>query len=282
MTPQNNLGVQTQIAAGAKAFVGTCGSLTWLVPRLGVDTSARLRRSEVAARPPAGGDARRAQAGRRALRRRRPAGARSVAPWPRAASRDAREGRLHRAALHLLPQLRVGGRRRWPSAGTPCTSRRTAKRRSAGASWWTGVAAAHPRHVTVGFTPILQWGRYRRLAGALRLGLDYLRYSDPRYDTTPQIRERAYERTPLFVLVLARAAGRGALVVWALERLEQAVPAPARHRRVPGRAAARRPAGHAAHRAGVAAARLRARRARARHPQRACACGAGTTCPARR
>jgi hypothetical protein len=40
MTPQNNLGVQTQIAAGAKAFVGTCGSLTWLVPRLGVDTSA--------------------------------------------------------------------------------------------------------------------------------------------------------------------------------------------------------------------------------------------------
>lgn len=40
MTPQNNLGVQTQIAAGARAFIGTCGSLTWLVPRLGVDTSA--------------------------------------------------------------------------------------------------------------------------------------------------------------------------------------------------------------------------------------------------
>ena len=40
MTPQNNLGVQTQIVAGAKAFVGTCGSLAWLAPRLGVDTSA--------------------------------------------------------------------------------------------------------------------------------------------------------------------------------------------------------------------------------------------------
>jgi hypothetical protein len=40
MTPQNNLGVQTQIAAGARAFVGTCGSLAWLAPRLGVDTSA--------------------------------------------------------------------------------------------------------------------------------------------------------------------------------------------------------------------------------------------------
>ena len=40
MTPRNNLGVQTQIVAGARAFVGTCGSLAWLAPRLGVDTSA--------------------------------------------------------------------------------------------------------------------------------------------------------------------------------------------------------------------------------------------------
>ena len=40
MTPQNNLGVQTQIAAGARSFVGTCGSISWMVPRLGVDTSA--------------------------------------------------------------------------------------------------------------------------------------------------------------------------------------------------------------------------------------------------
>jgi len=40
MTPRNNLGVQTQIVAGAKGFVGTCGSIAWLAPRLGVDTSA--------------------------------------------------------------------------------------------------------------------------------------------------------------------------------------------------------------------------------------------------
>ena len=40
MTPQNNLGVQTQIVAGARAFVGTCGSIAWLAPRLGVNTSA--------------------------------------------------------------------------------------------------------------------------------------------------------------------------------------------------------------------------------------------------
>jgi hypothetical protein len=40
MTPQNNLAVQTQIVAGARAFIGTCGSIAWLAPRLGIDTSA--------------------------------------------------------------------------------------------------------------------------------------------------------------------------------------------------------------------------------------------------
>ncbi len=40
MTPSNNLGVQTQIIAGAQAFVGTCGSVAWLAPMLGVNTSA--------------------------------------------------------------------------------------------------------------------------------------------------------------------------------------------------------------------------------------------------
>ena len=40
MTPANNLGVQTQVIAGAQAFVGTCGSVAWLAPMLGVNTSA--------------------------------------------------------------------------------------------------------------------------------------------------------------------------------------------------------------------------------------------------
>jgi hypothetical protein len=40
MTPANNLGVQTQIIARAQAFVGTCGSVAWLAPMLGVNTSA--------------------------------------------------------------------------------------------------------------------------------------------------------------------------------------------------------------------------------------------------
>jgi hypothetical protein len=40
MTPQNNLAVQTQVIAAATAFVGTCGSVAWLAPLLGVPAVA--------------------------------------------------------------------------------------------------------------------------------------------------------------------------------------------------------------------------------------------------
>jgi hypothetical protein len=40
MTPQNNLGVQTQVIAGASGYVGTCGGLAWLAPLLGIPTVA--------------------------------------------------------------------------------------------------------------------------------------------------------------------------------------------------------------------------------------------------
>ena len=40
MTPRINLALQTQIIGGAKLFVGTCGSLAWLAPLLGVTTIA--------------------------------------------------------------------------------------------------------------------------------------------------------------------------------------------------------------------------------------------------
>jgi hypothetical protein len=40
MTPQNNLGVQTEVIRRATRFVGTCGSLAWLAPMLGTDTLA--------------------------------------------------------------------------------------------------------------------------------------------------------------------------------------------------------------------------------------------------
>ena len=40
LTPPNNLAVQTQVIAAADAFVGTCGSVAWLAPFLGVPTVA--------------------------------------------------------------------------------------------------------------------------------------------------------------------------------------------------------------------------------------------------
>ena len=40
MTPRTNLGVQASVIAGAQRFVGTCGSVAWMAPMLGVDTIA--------------------------------------------------------------------------------------------------------------------------------------------------------------------------------------------------------------------------------------------------
>ena len=40
LVPATNLGVQTAAIAGAQGFIGTCGSLAWLAPLLGVDTLA--------------------------------------------------------------------------------------------------------------------------------------------------------------------------------------------------------------------------------------------------
>jgi hypothetical protein len=40
LMPATNLGVQTAAIAGAQGFIGTCGSLAWLAPLLGVDTLA--------------------------------------------------------------------------------------------------------------------------------------------------------------------------------------------------------------------------------------------------
>jgi hypothetical protein len=36
----DNLAVQTAVIARAKSFVGTCGSVAWLAPLLGIDTTA--------------------------------------------------------------------------------------------------------------------------------------------------------------------------------------------------------------------------------------------------
>jgi hypothetical protein len=40
LEPRTNLGVQTAVTAGSRGFIGTCGSLGWLAPMLGVPTVA--------------------------------------------------------------------------------------------------------------------------------------------------------------------------------------------------------------------------------------------------
>jgi hypothetical protein len=40
LSPRNNLGLQSRVIARARLFVGTCGSLAWLAPMLGVPTIA--------------------------------------------------------------------------------------------------------------------------------------------------------------------------------------------------------------------------------------------------
>ena len=40
MAPRSNLALPTANVARAQAYVGTCGSITWLAPRLGIDTTA--------------------------------------------------------------------------------------------------------------------------------------------------------------------------------------------------------------------------------------------------
>lgn len=40
LTPRTNLGLQTSVIAGAQRFAGTCGSVAWMAPMLGVDTVA--------------------------------------------------------------------------------------------------------------------------------------------------------------------------------------------------------------------------------------------------
>jgi hypothetical protein len=40
LEPSTNLGLQTAVIAGAQGFIGTCGSLAWLAPMMGIDTVA--------------------------------------------------------------------------------------------------------------------------------------------------------------------------------------------------------------------------------------------------
>jgi hypothetical protein len=90
------------------------------------------------------------------------------------------------------------------------------------------LAARYP-NVTVGWTPGRASGAWTDLGRKLRLGIDYLRFLDPRYDATPRLRGRSEERTPHVVRWLARSpmfrgAGGRKFLAWILRQLEQAVP----------------------------------------------------------
>jgi hypothetical protein len=97
-----------------------------------------------------------------------------------------------------------------------------------GAGMVERLAVRYP-NVTVGWTPGRQSRAWAELARKLRLGIDYLRFLDPRYDTTPRLKARSEERTSQAVRWLARlpmfrgADGRRTLG-WLLRQFELAVP----------------------------------------------------------
>jgi len=57
--------------------------------------------------------------------------------------------------------------------------------------------------ITFGMVPPRQADTWSGVAQGLRLGLDYLRYLEPFYDTAPLRRVRAHDRTPRLLLALA-------------------------------------------------------------------------------
>jgi hypothetical protein len=89
------------------------------------------------------------------------------------------------------------------------------------------LAAAHPG-ISIGWVPERE-GRWALFATKLRLTIDYLRYLEPAYDTTPKLRARARERVPLIGLMVLAAAGANtrigrAVVSAALRACERALP----------------------------------------------------------
>ena len=64
------------------------------------------------------------------------------------------------------------------------------------------IAAEFP-NVTVGWTPAREAGAWYEVARKLRLGLDYLRFLDSRYASTPHLRTRARDRAPMMIVTLA-------------------------------------------------------------------------------
>ncbi len=90
------------------------------------------------------------------------------------------------------------------------------------------MVARHPQHLSMGEAPAVA-GPWFDLGRRLRLSLDYLRYLEPRYEHTIQLRARAAQRTPAVVVRLLEMPGlrtpfgRG-LVARVLRAFERALP----------------------------------------------------------
>ena len=137
MTPRNNLGAQTQIVGGARAFVGTCGSIAWLAPRLGVDTSALFV-------DPKWLHAHLAVAMR--AYHKLGAGQFAVADLRAVPILPSRDDSLHRPALHLLPELRLGDRRAGAARASRAPGRRSRGRAGRTRPGGRARGAASRRH----------------------------------------------------------------------------------------------------------------------------------------
>ena len=89
--------------------------------------------------------------------------------------------------------------------------------------------AATYANITIGFTSSGRGGAWSELARSLRLGIDYLRYLDPRYAATSKLVTRSRDRTPRSVVILTGApmvrskSGRR-LLLGVLAALERGIP----------------------------------------------------------
>jgi hypothetical protein len=94
------------------------------------------------------------------------------------------------------------------------------------------LAGRYP-NITIGYTSGIRGSAWSELARSLRLGIDYLRYLDPRYAAAPKLVARSRDRTPTSVVLLAhlplfrsRAGQRRLLGL--LATLEHAIPTSAK------------------------------------------------------
>jgi len=80
--------------------------------------------------------------------------------------------------------------------------------------------------ITLGTTPGRAPDAWSEFARRLRLGIDYVRYLDPRYAATPHLKARARDRAPRSVVVIAERLGAGGRQMFArlLRTLERGIP----------------------------------------------------------